>query len=201
MAMSVLRCLLPVLIFVLLPVANNLRAADEVFSVGLHPDVFTGIGLTALSPDELANLNQLVARELAAARQGRVTAFRGTFCSRRTAAESAQAGLDKLSADGRDRLDRTVAQAIAASGRAVAPTTVTPAKDPGGVDVSSALAPEVHGAVTLGYGTGRGGSYRFGGVDTWYYDPQSRVTLALGVSAISGTGFSARGPGRGCWRY
>jgi hypothetical protein len=59
----------------LLP-APALRAADATFSGQLHPIEFAGIGLGALSPAELTALDLLVTREIAAARQGGVTAFR-----------------------------------------------------------------------------------------------------------------------------
>ena len=178
----------------LLP-ASNSRAEDSVFSVRLHANEFVEIGLTALTQEELSTLNQLVAREVASARQGGVTAFRGTFLSRRTPAERTAAGLDKLTPAGQEHLNRAVATALAVR-KPAPPAAVTPAADVGGIDVRSALKPEVHGSVTLGYGWGRGGSYRFGSVDTWYYDPESRITIGLGLGTVRGSGL-----GRGCWRY
>ena len=178
----------------LLP-ASAASAEEALFSVRLHAQEFVAIGLTALTPEELTALNQFVARELASARQGGVTAFRGNFLSRRTPAERTAAGLDKLSTAGRDRLNQVVATALTVRDPAT-PVAITPAADAGGIEVRSALKPEVHGSVTLGYGWCRGGSYRFGSVDTWYYDPASRITIGLGVGAVRGSGL-----GRGCWRY
>jgi len=178
----------------LLP-TSTASAEEALFSVRLHANEFVEIGLTTLSQEELTALNQLVAREVASARQGGVTAFRGTFLSRRTPAERTAAGLDKLTPAGQDRLDQAVATALAVR-HAATTVGVAPAADVGGIDVRSALKPEVHGSVTLGYGWGRGGSYRFGSVDTWYYDPESRITIGLGVGTVRGSGL-----GRGCWRY
>jgi hypothetical protein len=178
----------------LLPVSAS-SAEESLFSVRLHANEFVEIGLTALTPGELTTLNQLVAREVASARQGGVTAFRGTFLSRRTPAERMAAGLDKLSPAGQDRLNQAVATALTAR-HPTTPVAVNPAAEVGGIEVRSALKPEVHGSVTLGYGWGRGGSYRFGSVDTWYYDPESRITIGLGVGTVRGSGL-----GRGCWRY
>lgn len=193
--MNVLRWFLFALLSGLLLPASTLRAEESDFSVRLHANEFVEIGLTALSQDELTALNQLVAREVASARQGGVTAFRGTFLSRRTPAERTTAGLDKLTPAGQDRLNQAVATALAVRNAATT-VGVAPAADVGGIDVRSALKPEVHGSVTLGYGWGRGGSYRFGSVDTWYYDPESRITIGLGVGTVRGSGL-----GRGCWRY
>ncbi len=193
--MNALRWFLLALLSGLLLPASASSAEETLFSVRLHANEFVAIGLTALTPEELTALNQFVAREIASARQGGVTAFRGTFLSRRTPTERTAAGLDRLSPAGRDRLNQAVATALTVR-HAATPVAVAPAVDAGGIDVRSALKPEVHGTVTLGYGWGRGGSYRFGGVDTWYYDPESRITIGLGVGAVRGSGL-----GRGCWRY
>ena len=193
--MNVLRWFLLALLSGLLLPASTLRAEESVFSVRLHANEFVEIGLTALTQEELTALNQLVAREVASARQGGVAAFRGNFLSRRTPAERTAAGLDKLTPAGQDRLNQAVATALAVRNSATT-VGVAPAADVGGIDVRTALKPEVHGSVTLGYGWSRGGSYRFGSVDTWYYDPESRITIGLGVGIVRG-----RGLGRGCWRY
>ena len=193
--MKSLRWFLVALVSGLLLPASVSSAEESLFSVRLHANEFAVIGLTALTPEELTALNQLVAREIASARQGGVTTFRGTFLSRRTPAECTAAGLDKLTPAGQDRLNQSVATALTVR-HATTPVVFAPAVDAGGIEVRSALKPEVHGSVMLGYGWGRGGSYRFGSVDTWYYDPESRLTIGLGVGTVRGSG-----QGRGCWRY
>jgi hypothetical protein len=189
--------LLALLLLIQLPVQG---AAVAAFSSQLTSTEFAGIGLMALTPAELAALDLLVAREVAAARQGRVTAFRGTFISRRTSEEYAHAGLPRLTAPGQAQLNRSVAAALAAQ-NLPAPPPPAVAVDTDGIEVRSALKPEVHGAVTLGYGWSREGSYRFGTVDTYYHDPQLGLTLGLGVGTARGSGLVGRGLGRDCWRY
>ncbi len=143
----------------------------------------------ALSPAQQTALDQLVAQEIASARQGGVTSFRGTFTSRRTAAERTAAGLDRLTPKEATQLDARVAGALAAL-PSVQPTPRAP--DPGGLDVRTALPAKIHGSVTLGYGWGAGGDYRFGSIESYYYDPEKRfgVGLAIGTSR-----------GSGCFRY
>lgn len=172
--------------FVLLASGPLLRATAAEFSAALSPDQFASAGLTSRSADELAVLDRLVQRDVAAARQGGVTTFRGTFSSRRTPAERQAAGLDRLTPDALNQLDALVAEQIARPRPAAAPGW-TPV-DPAGIDVSTALKPEVHGTVTLAYGWGRGGSSRLAALDTTYYDPASRVTLSFGIATWSGPG-------------
>jgi hypothetical protein len=193
--MNALRWVLFALLSGLLLPATGSSTEGSLFSVRLHANEFVEIGLTALTPEELTTLNQLVAQEIASARQGGVTAFRGTFLSRRTPVERTAAGLHKLAPAGQDRLNQAVATALTVR-NSTTPTAVNPAAEVGGIEVRSALKPEAHGSVTLGYGWGRGGSYRFGSVDTWYYDPASRLTIGLGVGTVRGSGLR-----RGCWRY
>ncbi len=176
-------------------VAGPLRAESTApaptFTESLAPADQDSLALTKLSGAEKSALDRLVARDVAAARQGGVTGFRGTFSSRRTAGERAQAGLEKLSAPELAQLDERVARAIATR------PLVTPLPrqaDTTGIDVSTALKPEIHGRVTLGYGWGGGGSYRFGSVETSYYDPESRTTLSIGLGTVSGRS-------RNCFNY
>lgn len=174
-------------------VTGQLCAAPApAFTASLPPATAEALGLTRLSDAETTTLDTLVARDVAAARQGGVTAFRGTFSSRRTPTERTTAGLDKLSAAELAQLDERVATAIAT--RPLLVTKPAPPADPGGIDVSDALKPEIHGRVTLGYAWSKDGNYRYGSVESYYYDPASRVTIGLGVS-------TGRGSGSSCFRY
>lgn len=174
--------------------APLLSAAEPAagFLASLTPATWHASGLDHLTAAEKTALDALVARDVAAARQGGVTAFRGTFSTRRTPAERTQAGLDRLSAGELSQLDASVAAALATRPLLV-PKPPRPANT-GGIDVSAALQPEIHGRVTLGYAWSKDGDYRYGSVETYYYDPASRITLGLGLS-------TGRGSGRGCFRY
>lgn len=190
MVVSSLRRLLPFAAALCLALSAT-AAPEPAFIASLAPATASALGLDRLTAAERDALDALVARDVASARQGGVTAFRGTFSGRRAPAERMQAGLAKLSADELARLDEHVAAALAQRPLLVA-RPPRPA-DTEGIDVSAALKPELHGRVTLGYGWGSGGSYRFGSVETTYYDPASRVTLGVGLAAVSGRG--------ACFRY
>lgn len=194
MLVSLLRRLFPAAALCLALAVSHLSAAEPAagFLASLAPATWNASGLARLTAAEKTALDALVARDVAAARQGGVTAFRGTFSTRRTAAERTSAGLDRLSPAELNQLDESVAVTLATRPLLVAkPPRPT---DTAGIDVSAALKPEIHGRVTLGYAWSERGSYRFGSVETYYYDPASRVTLGLGIA-------TGRGSGRGCFGY
>ena len=194
MPASLLRRISPAIALCLALAAPLLPAAEPAagFLSSLVPATWNASGLDQLTAAEKTSLDALVARDVAAARQGGVTAFRGTFSTRRTPVERTQAGMDRLSPAELHQLDESVAATLATRPLLVAKPS-RPA-DTAGIDVSAALKPEIHGRVTLGYAWSERGSDRFGSVETYYYDPTSRVTLGLGIS-------TGRGSGRGCFGY
>jgi hypothetical protein len=76
---------------------------DERLATGVHE----------LSEQEKANLENLVAYEVASARAGNVTGFAGTFSSRRSEDQLKATGIDRLSEEQRERLDQHVAGYLA----------------------------------------------------------------------------------------
>lgn len=174
------------------PLRAETAAPTPAFTASLTPDANTALGLDRLNNHEKNALDNLIARDVASARQGGVTAFRGTFSSRRTAAERTQAGLDKLSAAELAQLDERVAATLAT--RPLLVTHPPRPADTEGIDVTAALKPEIHGRVTVGYAWSKYGDYRYGSVETYYHDPASRVTFGLGL-------YTGRGNGSDCFRY
>jgi len=160
------------------------------FALTLSPQDFAGAGLAKLSADELVAFHACVAREVAAARAGRVSGFAGTFISRRTAAERTQIGLDRLSPAEQENLNLVVARAIAAG-----------ATQP---DVSPELAREavvnghrlqVHGEVSLTVGgDGHGHSFYGTSFSTTVSDPVTGLTVGVGYDQYKGKGWLGYGP-------
>lgn len=162
------------------------RAADSTggFLVTLSLEQQAAAGLTRLNAEEQTALNTLVARELMLARQGNVRGFAGTFISRRKPAEMTQAGLDRLTPEEQARLNAYVATALASAPMRPEPKPLTKK------DVTSGSRLQVHGRVSFAYGWGSGGrSFRGGSVYTDIYDPETGLSLGIGLSATSGNGW------------
>jgi hypothetical protein len=156
------------------------------FSQSLSPAQLTATGNATLTATQQKNLDAMVTREIQAARQGGVRAFAGTFVSRRTAAERQQAGLNQLSEGEKDTLNDTVADAIAAQHPMPLPVSVL-RKSPAETE-SRANRLQVHGQVTLTYGTGRDGSYQGASLYTEMTDPDHKMTVGVGISTFHGNG-------------
>lgn len=187
--------LLTVLVAALLAFTATAHAQDGGFIATLSTEEQAAAGLTTLSAAQQLALNSLVAREVSLARQGGVTAFAGTFTSRRPPAESATAGLDQLTPDQRAALDRLVASALAA--RPVPLPTTRRLREE---ELRTTRRLVTHGQVSLVYGTSSGGRDFVGGsVYTEIYDPETRVSLGLGLSRYEGDGWWS--PASGCWDF
>jgi hypothetical protein len=165
-------------------VALTLAAAAG-FSRTLSPAQLTATGLATLTAAQRETLDAMVSRELQSARQGGVRAFAGTFISRRSTVELNQTGLDRLSAIEKNALNDTVATAIATQLPAPLPVSFLRQSPP---ETESRLHRrlQVHGEVTLTYGTGRGGSFQGASLYTEMTDPERKVTLGVGLSTFHG---------------
>jgi len=157
---------------------------DGGFSATLSNEQKAASGLATLKADELKALDQLVADDLAFAREEKLTTLDGTFVARRTEAQRKQAGLDRLTPEQLARLNELVAAALALR---------PPPKERPRLKESAVLAknrPEIHGSVSVTYGWGRGGQdFRASSLWLDYYDPESRFALGVGISNFSGGGY------------
>lgn len=168
-------------------VALSARAEEKPFSATLPEAEQEAAGIAHLSPEQLSTLNNLVQRELVLAKQGETRAFAGEFSHRRSAPERAKAGIDKLTAQERVRLDADVAKAISDQ-----PHQTTATLQPARSDtVVTAAGPrlEVHGSVSFVAGTSGGGRNFYGGeFEVEQYDPVHHVAIAFSYSELHGKG-------------
>jgi hypothetical protein len=166
------------------------------FSATLSPTEKSSLGLDALSVEERALLDQLVAEDLALARRENPAALAGTFASRLDEAARKQAGLDRLTPAQLAALNERVAAAVA---NRPAPRERPRLKQ---ADVLAAKKRgEIHGSVTLAYGWGGGREVRAGSLWLDYYDPENRFGLGVGITTVNGDGFYGYHPGYHSGRY
>jgi hypothetical protein len=161
-----------------------IQAAQGGFSATLSADQKDSVGISTLTADECAALDQLVAAEVALARKENSVEYESTFVARRTDEQRKQAGLDRLTPDQLTTLNGLVANAVAASPK---PKERPRIKDS---EVFSAVRkPEVHGEFSLTYGrTSGGGDFRAASMWVDYFDPNSGLAIGIGVSRSSGKG-------------
>jgi len=164
------------------------RAEEKSFSATLPEAQQQAAGLTRLTPEQIATLNNLVQRELILAKQGDSRGFAGEFSQRRSAPERAKAGIDKLTPEERQRLDAAVATAIANQPR----TTATPVSSLQSTSASVQAVgphPEIHGSVTFVAGTSGGGRNFYGSeFEVEQYDPVHHLGIAFSYSELHGKG-------------
>lgn len=168
----------------LLAFSTLLHAGTGGFTATLSSDQQSAAGLLTLSAPERAALDQLVAAELALVRQGELRYLASAFFNRRTEAERRAAGLDRLKPAEQTRLNELVAAALAIRPK--------PKERPRIKDDDILIAapkPEIHGAVSLAFGWGGGGTYRASSLWLDYFDPASGLGLGIGLANVSGHGF------------
>jgi hypothetical protein len=164
-------------------------AAKGGFTATLSAEQREAAGLTTLSVDERAALDQLVADDLAFARREKMTVLDQPFVARLPETSRKQAGLDRLKPEQLAKLNELVAAAIAAR--------PTPKERPRlkETDVLGNRRPEIHGSVSVAYGWGAGGrDFRAGSLWLNYYDPESRIGIGVGISSMSGPGYYGYSP-------
>ena len=159
------------------------RLADiETLTTGVHE----------LSKQEQANLENLIAYEVNAARAGGVNGFAGGFSDRRTETELEATGLNRLGDDQRVRLDEHIAGFIADQpmpfiyrGERLGPRSSGRGDDEGAFTGKGPLL-EVHGSVTMEVGTSRAGTYYGGSATTVISDPKGRFSAAISFGTMRG---------------
>lgn len=164
-----------------------LGAAQGGFTATLTAEQQRATGVASLTDDERAELNAIVASELALARQGDVAGFARSFSSRRSDEERAAAGLANLSAAELAELDRLIAALIAAG-----PTLKNM---PRRVTVSEGKQRdrlEVHGEMSYTIGGGSGGrSFQGGSMTTTIFDRKTGSSISLTYGRYEGDLFGA----------
>jgi hypothetical protein len=110
---SVLRLARVPLALAVALVALRAAAADFRFSSGLSQDQRTESGVSKLTANQVAELDRLVAADVASAHEGGVTGFSSTFTARRSPQERADTGIGALTETERRTLDVLAARAIA----------------------------------------------------------------------------------------
>mgnify|MGYP003651801071 FL=1 len=146
----------------------------------------------SFSPDltvaQRNTLDAFIQRDLKAAKDGGVRAFRDTFSARLTPADLAKSGLDELPPATIAQIDHDVAKLIAASGSPTDPLAAqryTPKKTPESFAIPK-LPLEVHGSLTAVYGTSKLGDYYGAGATTTVFDPNRGWSATIGVSSLRG---------------
>jgi hypothetical protein len=177
-------------------VALRAAAADFSFSSGLSQDQRSASGVSRLTASEVAELDRLVAADVASAREGGVTGFSSTFTARRSPRERAATGIGSLTESELKTLDMLAARAIAmgpppdqmfsySPPRAEAPGAAPPKAT---VDAEAPRL-EVHGdlSFTVG-GSGHGRSFYGTSDDIAVVDAKDGFSLDVGFEDFKGKG-------------
>lgn len=165
-----------------LVLAAPLGAVQGGFTATLSQEQQAAIGLGSLSADERAQLNAIVATEVALARQGDIAGFAGTFSSRRSDGELSSSGIAKLSVAEVAELDRLVEALIAAG--------PVQARVPKRVSVSEGANRdrlEVHGEISYTYGRSSDGrDFQGGSMSTVIFDRKTGTTVGFTYGQYEG---------------
>jgi hypothetical protein len=161
-------------------------AEDVRLSQTLAPAEVANAGLQRLTSDQIAILDALVRRDMAA--NSRVASTKETraarFSQRLSADERKNSGLTLLTSDQLARLDDYVARLSAPADASVSSGA---AGSSGNSVVSATIlrrAPEIHGMISLMYGVGSGGYSERGGAMVLSYEDPSGFALAVGYSEV-----------------
>jgi len=170
---------------------QSVDAAEDLrLSRTLIPTECADSGLKQLTSDQIAILDALVRRDIAAGSRVSQTAEipSDRFSERLSADERKNAGLTLLTEEQLVRLDSYVA-------RLSAPVTSAGSFSTAGTSGSSVLsartlrrAPEIHGSITLMYGQGSDGYSERGGAMVLTYEDPSGIALAVGYSEVRSKG-------------
>lgn len=162
-------------------------AGDPGFVATLSDQDKTAIGLARLSTEQQAALNEQVQRDITLARQGNVVGFAKTFSLRRTSGQSLAIGLNQLTQQEIDLLDKRVAYAIAHRPPVSFAYNNSEAKPAPDTSVKVTRPPlEIHGQFSVEYGQCGGDSFYGGNFDVSCYDPVSHLTIMVGASSYRG---------------
>ena len=177
---------------------------EERFSKAMAQVEVTATGVGRLNSDQVAILDALVRRDVAASRYVSKKPRAARFSERLSADERHNAGLDSLSPTELAALDAAVERLIAP------PATATYAVGGSAVTaptqgVKIRRGPEIHGSVELMVGAGSHGYSEYGGAMTVSLeDPASHFAIAVGYAELHTKGGyylrDCRG-GFGSWAY
>ncbi len=174
------------------PVSADGVAASR-FSPSLSTRDRTAAGLDRLSSDQVAVLDALVRRDLAAQaapRRADAPPLAPRFSLRLSADERRNAGLGLLTETELAQLELFVERRISSAlGQVLlAPPTFVPLSVRARVAEAKPQTPEIHGSFTLGMGFGKGYSEKFGGMTLTYEDPVRNfaVSFSYAESHIKG---------------
>mgnify|MGYP001550237427 FL=1 len=182
-------------IFGFLSSALHSAPAEAAFIAALSADDQAAAGLPKLTASERAELDRQIAREITLARQGDVIAFAKPFGDRRTSAQITATGLSRLSAGERTELDALVARAVARRPVTAFTRYSKKSADDDAVETVT-YRPQLHGQISLTYGTaGRGREFYGGSSTTIYDDPAHGFAAAFTYAEYHGKGLS---PFDGC---
>ena len=181
------------LILALLTAAVCARASDLSFSAGLSGPERSASGIAHLLPAQVSALDQEVERDVTLAQEGGVTGFSQEFLARRTPADRAAAGLDRLTAPEGQALDRLVSRAIALGPAPTQGFRYVPRPPPAPAvkesDVTLSAKAEIHGDVSVTVGGGSHGQSFYGtSADAYLVDPKHGFTIGVGFSEFRGKG-------------
>ena len=150
-------------------------------------------GVHELSKLEQANLENLIAYEVNAARAGGVQGFGGGFSERRTEDELVATGIGRMGPEQRERLDEHIAGFLAEQtvpyvfrGERLGPSAG--GHYPGRNEHFEGKGPllEVHGSVTLEVGASSAGTYYGGSATTVISDPKGRFNAIISYGTMRG---------------
>lgn len=188
-----IRFLLPLgCLFLALATGAALRADDGArFSKTLGAGESAAIGLAQLDSDQLAALDALVRRDIAAADYVYKTPRAARFTERLAPEERHAAGLDQLAPAQLTQLDAAVAKEMPAPREPIPAATLAAASDAtstaGAVRPSLTLdrRPQIHGEVSLMVGAGSGGFSEYGGaLVVSYDDPAHHFSVLASYSEV-----------------
>lgn len=162
------------------------RAVEGRFSQTLSAAELRETGAERLNSDQLAVIDALVRRDLAAQltpRRDEAPAA-ARFSQRLSDDERRNAGFTTLTPAELQRLDAVIGRYDVA---ALAPTLLAPPVfAPTGMRLrpveTRAAGPEIHGSISLSYGVGKGYDERTGGMTLSYEDPVRGFSVAVGYS-------------------
>ncbi|MCR6654440.1 MAG: hypothetical protein NVV63_01215 [Opitutus sp.] len=177
------RLLFSLLLLTGLAFATVARAAEDVrFTRTLAAEEISASGLDQLDSDQLAVLDALVRRDIAATRFVSRTPRAKAFSARLSADELRNSGLDRLTAKQRAQLDQFAARVIPADdedGGASANIAASSGGPTPPIGIKVRRGPEFHGFVSLFAGWGSGNYSEIGGAV--YVETNLTPSLTVGV--------------------
>lgn len=161
---------------------------DTRFSATLRPEQWTDTGLNKLTVDNVAVIDALVRADKSASEYRNNNIGTTRFSQRRNEHERTTSGLYLLTAEQIQKLDDLVALRVARPTAQFDTSVPTPRLTMEPI-VAAARSNPIHGAFSLTYGGGKGGSF-YGGDATFIYEnPVHHLSLLFNYSEYHGKGY------------